>query len=96
MTPLTVKAIPQTRELTFNNQSFELDGKSFFLLSGEMHYFRVDAEFWQKHLELIKQAGLNTVSSYVPWSLHEQIEGKPDFTGKYAANLNLERFIELC
>jgi beta-galactosidase len=96
LTPSALKAIPQTRELTFNNQSFELDEKSFFLLSGEMHYFRVDAELWQKHLELIKQAGLNTVSSYVPWSLHEQIEGQPDFTGKYAANLNLERFVELC
>ena len=96
MTPPALKAIPQTRELTFNNQSFELDGKSFFLLSGEMHYFRVNAELWQKHLELIKQAGLNTVSSYVPWSLHEQIEGEADFAGRYAANLNLERFIELC
>ena len=96
MTPSALKEIPQTRKLTFNNQSFELDGKSFFLLSGEMHYFRVNAELWQKHLELIKQAGLNTVSSYVPWSLHEQIEGEADFAGRYAANLNLERFIELC
>jgi beta-galactosidase len=96
LTPSALKAIPQTSEFTFNNQSFELDGKSFFLSSGEMHYFRIDAELWEKHLDLIKQAGLNTVSSYVPWSLHEQIEGEADFTDKYAANLNLERFIKLC
>jgi beta-galactosidase len=61
-----------------------------------MHYFRINAELWQTHLQLMKQAGLNTVSSYVPWSLHEQIEGRPDFMGKYAANLNLQRFIDLC
>lgn len=61
-----------------------------------MHYFRIQADLWPKHLESAKQAGLNTISSYVPWSLHEQIEGQPDFHGKYAANLNLEQFIRLC
>lgn len=86
----------QTSGLSFNEQAFQLNGESYFILSGEMHYFRIDADLWRKHLQLIKQAGLNTVSSYVPWSLHEQIEGKPNFQGKYAPNLNLERFIELC
>ncbi|MCX5632172.1 MAG: beta-galactosidase [Phycisphaerae bacterium] len=86
----------QTCGLSFNDQSFQRNGQSYFILSGEMHYFRIDAELWPKHLQLIKQAGLNTVSSYVPWSLHEQIEGQPDFQGKYAPNLNLEQFIKLC
>ena len=61
-----------------------------------MHYFRIEANRWKTHLEKMKNAGLNTVSTYIPWSLHEQIEGKPDFKGKYAPNLNLVRFIELC
>ncbi|MCE5341586.1 MAG: beta-galactosidase [Planctomycetaceae bacterium] len=82
--------------ITFNNNSFQKNGESYFILSGEMHYFRIEADRWEKHLKLLKQAGLNTVSSYVPWSLHEQIEGKADFAGKYAANLNLEKFIFLC
>ncbi|MFA5292193.1 MAG: beta-galactosidase [Phycisphaerae bacterium] len=86
----------QTCGLSFNDQAFQRNGESYFILSGEMHYFRVDADLWPKHLQMIKEAGLNTVSSYVPWSLHEQIEGEPDFSGKYGANLNLERFIKLC
>ena len=82
--------------ITFNENSFQKNGKNYFILSGEMHYFRIDANLWPKHLQQIKEAGLNTVSSYVPWSLHEQIEGQPDFSGKYASNLNLKLFIELC
>ncbi|MGA2916278.1 MAG: beta-galactosidase [Sedimentisphaerales bacterium] len=97
MTPLALKQKQQqTCGLSFNDQSFQRNSQSYFILSGEMHYFRIDAELWSKHLQLIKQAGLNTVSSYVPWSLHEQIEGQPDFQGKYASNLNFEQFIELC
>lgn len=80
----------------FNRQSFLLDGQSFFVLSGEMHYFRIDAALWPKHLRKIKEAGLNTVSSYIPWSLHEEVEGCVDFEGKSRANLNLQYFIELC
>ena len=94
MVPL--KNQQQIRGLSFNDQAFQRNGESYFVLSGEMHYFRIDAKLWPKHLKLAKEAGLNTISSYVPWSLHEQIEGKPDFKGKYAPNLNLERFIELC
>lgn len=82
--------------ITLNDNAFQKDSKSYFILSGEMHYFRIEADKWEKHLKLLKQAGLNTVSSYVPWSLHEQIEGKPDFAGKYTENLNLEKFIFLC
>ncbi|MEN6384511.1 MAG: beta-galactosidase [Phycisphaerales bacterium] len=81
---------------TFDDNSFKKNNQSCFILSGEMHYFRIKAARWETHIKLLKQAGLNTVSSYVPWSLHEQIEGKPDFAGKYADNLNLEKFIFLC
>lgn len=82
--------------LTFNDQSFLKNKDSYFVLSGEIHYFRIDAELWPKHLALAKAAGLNTVSSYVPWSLHEQDEGIIDFEGKTSPNLNLAGFIALC
>lgn len=82
--------------LSFNENSFQIEGQNHFVLSGEMHYFRIDADLWPKHLQRMKEAGLNTVSSYIPWSLHEQIEGQPDFKGKYGSNLDLERFVDLC
>ncbi len=84
------------RPLSFNERNFQLAGRDFFLHSGEMHYFRVEEGLWKTHLEKMKEAGLNAVSTYIPWSLHEPVEGRPDFRGRYAPNLNLERFIELC
>ncbi len=83
-------------EISFNDQSFLRNKENYFVLSGEMHYFRIDANLWQLHLEQMKEAGLNTVSTYIPWSLHEQIEGQPDFAGKYGPNLDLKRFIDIC
>jgi beta-galactosidase len=82
--------------LSFNDRNFLLDGQDYFLLSGELHYFRIEAGLWKTHLRQMKKAGLNTVSTYIPWSLHEQAEGRPDFRGAYAPNLNLLKFIELC
>lgn len=82
--------------LSFNDRNFLLDGQDHFLLSGELHYFRIEAGLWKTHLSRMKKAGLNTVSTYIPWSLHEQTEGRPDFRGSYAPNLNLAKFIELC
>jgi len=86
----------QKSEMTFNERSFQREGKNYFVLSGEMHYFRIDAKRWPVHLQRMQDAGLNTVSSYIPWSLHEQVEGEPDFSGRYSPNLNLEGFIGLC
>ena len=84
------------RSIGYDQQSFTLGGRDFFILSGEMHYFRVPADRWRDHLLRMKDAGLNTVSTYVPWSLHEQTEGCFDLSGRDEPNLNLLGFIELC
>lgn len=73
---------------------FTLDGKDFFLHSGEIHYFRIEAGKWRKHLTALKEAGGNTVSTYVSWDWHEFEEGKFDFTGLTNPQRNLKRFIE--
>jgi beta-galactosidase len=75
---------------------FEKDGKPFFLISGEIHYFRLDPGLWEKHLRLLKQAGANTTSTYIPWDWHEYEEGKFDFTGETHPAKNLIRYIKLC
>ncbi len=64
------------------SRGFTLEGKPFFLYSGEMQYFRVKRELWKLHLEKLKAIGANTVSTYIPWSWHEISEGQFDFTGK--------------
>ena len=68
---------------------FTLDDKPFFLNSAEMHYFRIDKKDWTHHIEKIKEAGCNAVSSYIPWDYHEKAEGEFDFT-------DLCEWISLC
>ena len=82
--------------LITKNGYFQKNGKPFFLLSGEIHYFRLDPRLWEKHLHLLKQAGANTTSTYIPWDWHEYEEGKFDFNGDTHPARNIVRYIELC
>ncbi|MBK9096669.1 MAG: beta-galactosidase [bacterium] len=75
---------------------FKKDGKPYFLISGEIHYFRLDPRLWEKHLRLLKQSGANTTSTYIPWDWHEYEEGKFDFTGETNPARNLIKYIRLC
>ncbi len=83
--------------------SFEVRGKHFiadekksFLLSGEIHYFRIKRELWDLHLQYAKECGLTTVSTYVPWAWHEEEEGNFDFEGKSVAEKDLVGWIDCC
>ena len=58
---------------------FYLDGKSFKILSGAIHYFRVPPEDWYHSLYNLKALGFNTVETYVAWNLHEPREGEFHF-----------------
>lgn len=84
--------------MSFNstNRYFIKNGKPFFLISGEIHYFRLDPKLWEKHLRLLKQSGANTTSTYIPWDWHEYEEGKFDFTGETNPARNLLKYIKLC
>ena len=75
---------------------FIRNGKPHFMISGEIHYFRLNANLWGKHLKLLKESGANTASTYIPWDWHEYEEGKFDFSGKTDPSKNLIKFIELC
>src|SRR5580698_4267421 len=60
---------------------FELDGKPFRILAGEMHYARVPREYWRDRLRKAKAMGLNTITTYVFWNVHEPKPGVYDFSG---------------
>ena len=62
--------------LTFDSKSLMLDGKRFFLISGEFHYFRVPQSDWRRRMRLFKEIGGNCLATYVPWSIHEPVEGR--------------------
>ena len=68
-----------------------LDGEKFFLVSGDMHYFRILPDGWDSRLRLMKDFGLTAVTTYVPWNLTEPKPGEYCFEGR----ADLCRFLEL-
>lgn len=76
--------------LTIKGGEFKMDGKSFRIYSGSMHYFRIMPEYWEDRLGKLKAAGFNTVETYVCWNMHEPKKGEFDFTGRF----DIRRFIK--
>ncbi|WP_454387186.1 glycoside hydrolase family 35 protein [Streptococcus sp. Marseille-Q8145] len=70
--------------------SFYLDGQEFKILSGAIHYFRIQPEDWYHSLYNLKALGFNTVETYVPWNVHEPKKGQFDFQGI----LDIEKFLQ--
>uniref|UniRef100_G1P0Y5 Beta-galactosidase n=1 Tax=Myotis lucifugus TaxID=59463 RepID=G1P0Y5_MYOLU len=69
-------------------QNFMLEDSTFWIFGGSVHYFRVPRAYWRDRLLKMKACGLNTLTTYVPWNLHEPQRGTFDFSG----NLDLEAF----
>ena len=63
-------------KLAFDSTGILLDGRREFLVSGEFHYFRVPHGDWRRRMELLKEAGGNCLATYVPWLIHEPVEGR--------------------
>ncbi len=76
--------------------SFCLNEQKVFLNSGEIHYFRIKRDLWDKHLEAAKEAGLTTVSTYIPWAWHETAKGFFDFDGTSCPERDLAGWLDLC
>lgn len=73
----------------WQGEHFLLDGKPFQIISGEMHYARVPRQYWRDRMKKMKAMGLNTLTTYVFWNLHEPKPGQFDFTG----NLDVAAYI---
>ena len=70
----------------------ELGGSDFYLASGDFHYFRTLPDGWRYRIRLMKAFGLTALQTYVPWNLHEPVEGEFNFSGM----LDLRAFLRLC
>ena len=73
-----------------DGERFLLDGKPLQIRSGELHYPRVPREYWHDRMQKMRALGLNTLTTYVFWDLHEPRPGVFDFTG----NLDLGAFLK--
>ncbi len=70
-----------SQRFAVQGDQFVLDGKPFVIRSGEMHYPRIPREAWRDRLAKLRAMGLNTVTTYVFWNVHEAQPGVFDFTG---------------
>lgn len=66
--------------IRYDAQCFTIHGADTLLYSACMHYPRTPRELWRDRLGKLKQAGFNTIETYVFWNYHEPIEGKVDMT----------------
>jgi beta-galactosidase len=80
----------------YERKKILVDGRPELLLSGEVHYFRLRRDEWQDRLDKAKQAGLNTIATYIPWLWHELPDGTVDVDGHTRPERDLGAFLDLC
>jgi len=85
-------ANPQGQSISFNSLYMEQNGQPVLPVMGEFHYCRSPESEWDESLKKIKAAGINIVSTYVFWNIHEETEGHFDWTG----SKDLRQFVQLC
>jgi beta-galactosidase len=79
--PAARAANQPTESFTVQDGKFLLDGKPFQIVAGSMHYPRIPRAYWRDRLRMAKAMGLNTITTYVFWNLHEPQPGLFDFSG---------------
>ncbi|PRT73094.1 beta-galactosidase [Streptococcus anginosus] len=72
-------------------EEFYLNQQPFKILSGAIHYFRIQPDDWYHSLYNLKALGFNTVETYIPWNIHEPQKGQFCFEGI----LDLEKFLQI-
>jgi Glycosyl hydrolases family 35 len=65
------------------------------LLSGAVHYWRLHPNSWENVLKSVKEMGLETIDTYIPWEFHEIERNHFDFSGETDSRRNLSGFMQL-
>ena len=77
----TLTAQARRGDFTAGKNTFLLNGQPFVVKAAELHYPRIPRPYWDQRIKMCKALGMNTICLYVFWNIHEQQEGKFDFTG---------------
>lgn len=76
-------------------RQIRIDGEPRIVMAGEVHYFRVARAEWGQRLDLLVEAGCDTVATYIPWIFHELPDGMIDVTGETRPERDIGAFIDL-
>lgn len=77
--------------ISFDGQSFAVEGRRTWLVSGAIHYPRTPRALWADRLRAARQAGLNCIETYAFWNVHEPQPGRFNFEG----DADLRAFVKL-
>jgi len=78
-------------KVAYDPRAVTIDGQRVLLLSGAIHYPRSTPGMWPALMQRSREAGLNTIETYVFWNLHERRRGILNF----ADRLDLAAFCRL-
>ncbi len=84
------------RKIAIRNGTLFIGGARVPILSGEVHFFRMDPQTWDSTLANVKALGLPIVSTYLSWRRFSIGPGRYDLEGKTDPRLDVERFLRLC
>ncbi|KAM6969770.1 beta-galactosidase-1-like protein 2 [Aplochiton taeniatus] len=89
--PTMGRRLSRRMGLIANSSQFTLGGEPFRILGGSIHYFRVPRAYWKDRMLKMKACGINTLTTYVPWNLHQPERELFQFH----TQLDLEAYINL-
>ncbi len=83
---------PKGEKVAVNNYYISINDKPVIPITAEFHYSRYPNQYWDESIKKMKAGGITVIPTYVFWNLHEEEEGKFNWTG----DRDLRKFIELC
>ena len=92
-----IKSTGLTTDVEWDEHSLYIFGQRVFILSGEVHPWRVpNPDLWADIFQKIKANGFNTVSFYVHWALHYPTpdSGGGDGDWQEGSYRDIQRFID--
>lgn len=69
---IPVKKFEKPDRIQYDGSCVKIEGRDTYIYSAAFHYFRCPEELWRDRFRKIKEAGFNTVETYVPWNWHER------------------------
>jgi beta-galactosidase GanA len=73
-----------------------VDGKLCPVVSGQFEFWRHHSLYWRPILRVMRESGLDMVSTFVCWDFHEVAPRDFDFTGRTYPSRDLSGFLDLC
>src|SRR5450432_1080316 len=89
---MTESTAASPERVRLSPRGLRLGDREVPLISGSVHYFRLDPREWLAALTALQSLGIEIVDVYLPWGVHEQADGRLDF-GVKDPRLDIVRFL---